>query len=142
MKKYTLEPEYDFDFLLFGLSCHMKDYRIAWSINHGLELNLVRVENHKVFIRKAAPEPAEFAMFFFEQEENHCQYILVANHCEDGALILDLKHFDYFLIIRGAMFEAEEKQMLQKLRAIAGINLVNELIPDTLKSKNNLIIDI
>ena len=142
MKKYTLEPDFDFDFLLFGISCHLKDYRLAWGINNSLELDLIRVENHKVFIRKISQEPAEFSMFFYEEEENHCQYILVANHCEDGALVLDLKHFDYFLIIRGAMFEEVEEQMLENLRSINSVNLVNELVPSTIKSKNNLIIDL
>ena len=142
MKKYTLETEYDFDFLLYGISCHMKDYRIAWSINNAMDLGLARADNHSVFIRKASSEPAEFALFFFEEEENHCQYILVSNHCEDGVLIIDLKQFDYFLIIRGGMFEEEEKQLLDKVRSISGVNLVNELEPSTLKSKNNLIIDI
>ena len=40
--KYHLEEEYEYDFDLYGISSHEKDYRICWAINNSLGLSLER----------------------------------------------------------------------------------------------------
>lgn len=142
MKKFTLEPEYDFDFFMIGISCHLKDYRIAWFMNNQLDINLVKTADHKVFIRKADEFASEFSLFSFEDEENHSQFLLLANHCETGDLLVEQKHFDYFLIIKGSLYDEQVEEIITTIKSINQVQLVSEMFPSTLKSKNNLIIDI
>ena len=40
--KYHLEEEYEYDFELFGISTHEKDYRLCWAINNSLNISLER----------------------------------------------------------------------------------------------------
>jgi len=40
--KHTLKIEYDFDFVLIGISSHEKDYRICWALNNVLGLDLTK----------------------------------------------------------------------------------------------------
>ena len=51
--KYYLEDAYEYDFLLIGISCHEKDYRISWALNQNLSLQLVKdKEDIEVLINK------------------------------------------------------------------------------------------
>ena len=40
----TLSFEYDYDFQLIGLYCHVKDYRLAWALNKRFEFDFVKQE--------------------------------------------------------------------------------------------------
>ncbi|MEI7594272.1 MAG: IPExxxVDY family protein [Bacteroidota bacterium] len=142
MKKYTLDAEYDFDFFMIAICSQIKDYRLAWFINKTLEINFEKTDNHCVFIRKADPEPSEFSMYIYNEEENHSQFILLSNHSETGDLLIELKQFDYFIIINGTLFDEQNDSILKAVRSINSVLLVKEIEPSLLKSKNNLIFDI
>ena len=45
MKKQLLTVEYDFNFLLIGLCCVSKDYRVCYEINNKLGLILKKVDD-------------------------------------------------------------------------------------------------
>ena len=54
--KYYLEDAYEYDFLLIGISCHEKDYRLSWALNQNLSLQLIKEkEDIEVFINKTDP---------------------------------------------------------------------------------------
>ena len=36
--KYYLDDTYEYDFLLLGISCHERDYRVSWALNQKLTL--------------------------------------------------------------------------------------------------------
>jgi len=142
MKKHSLVSEYDFDFFMIGISCHLKDYRLAWFINSMLEINLEKRDNHTVLLKKNATGLSEFSLFSFEEEENHSQYLLLANHSDTGVLLQEMKQFDFFLIINATLFDNQMKLIIENLQKINSILFVKELNPNTIKSKNNLIFDI
>ena len=54
-------------------------------------------------------------------------------------LLPELKKVDYFLKIENNFNTFEKEEILQKLNKIDRITTVYEVIPDTIKSKNNLI---
>ena len=70
--KYHLEEEYEYDFDLYGISSHEKDYRICWAINNSLGLSLERTgdvyftEELKALARLFLPHFL-FWMFSFRQ---------------------------------------------------------------------------
>ena len=42
MSKHRLVFDDDYEFLCFGLSCHLKDYKLAWTLNNHFRLELAR----------------------------------------------------------------------------------------------------
>jgi hypothetical protein len=138
VSKFTLDVAYDFDFILFGISCHEKDYRISWALREKLEIDLCRGEDLVINPRKTAT-PEVYAVFEHFHDDNDSGYFLVSNRCESAFLIPEQKSFDYFLIIRGAYDTEFKEQILKQIREIPFVLAVVSINPQTLKSKQNLI---
>lgn len=139
MGKYTLEIEYDYDFVLIGISSHEKDYRISWVINNKLGLNLIKTEALEIKDKKQ-DEPSHFSLFCFEQPDEFMEYFMIANRSEKGLLIPEQKQIDYFFIIRG---EIEDEKVMEIIKQIKESNLVQTAFRvdvKALKSKQNLIL--
>ena len=49
------DTEEEFDFLLIGIVCQHKDYRLCHELNQKLELNLVREKDYEVNISRRCP---------------------------------------------------------------------------------------
>ena len=40
--KLTLDIEYDYEFILIGISCHSRDYKLCWAINKQQGFNFIK----------------------------------------------------------------------------------------------------
>ncbi|CAN5470821.1 hypothetical protein BH10BAC1_BH10BAC1_03480 [soil metagenome] len=139
MGKYTLEIEYDYDFVLIGISSHEKDYRICWAINNQLGLNLTKTDALEIKDKKQE-ELSHFSLFSFELPDEFMEYFIIANRSEKGLLIPEQKQVDYFFIIRG---EIENEKVMEMIKLIKESNLVQTAFRvdvNALKSKQNLIL--
>jgi hypothetical protein len=137
--KHTLEIEYDYDFVLIGISSHEKDYRICWAINNKLGLNLVKAEPLEIKDKKQ-DDLSHFSLFSFELPDEFREYFVIANRSEKGLLIPEQKQVDYFFIMRG---EEEDESIMEKIRLIKEISLVQmafRIDVNSLRSKQNLIL--
>ena len=139
MGKHTLEIEYDYDFVLIGISSHEKDYRICWALNNQLGLNLVKTDALEIKDKKQ-DDPSFFSLFSFELPDEFMEYFIIANRSEKGLLIPEQKQVDYFFIIRG---EIENDKVMDMIRLIKESSLVQTAFRvdvNALKSKQNLIL--
>ena len=139
MGKHTLEIEYDYDFVLIGISSHEKDYRICWALNNKLGLNLVKTEPLEIKDKKQ-DDLSHFSLFCFEQPDDFMEYFIIANRSEKGLLIPEQKQIDYFFIVRG---EIEDDKVMEMIKRIKDSNLVQTAFRvdvNSLKSKQNLIL--
>lgn len=139
MGKHTLEIEYDYDFVLIGISSHEKDYRICWALNNQLGLNLIKTDALEIKDKKQ-DEPSFFSLFSFELPDEFMEYFIIANRSEKGLLIPEQKQVDYFFIIRG---EIENEKVMEMVKQIKESNLVQTAFRvdvNALKSKQNLIL--
>jgi hypothetical protein len=137
--KYTLEIEYDYDFVLIGISSHEKDYRICWALNNQLGLNLTKTDALEIKDKKQ-DELSHFSLFSFEQPDEFMEYFIIANRSEKGLLIPEQKQVDYFFIIRG---EVDDEKVMEMVKQIKDSNLVQTAFRvdvNALKSKQNLIL--
>ena len=161
MAKHTLQLEDDYDFELIGISSHVKDYRICWAINEILGVNLNK-ENSLEIKNKKQVSPSFFSFFNFEDDQNFKEYIVVSNLSESKIstsnahtlfpgggkeeeslqneyLIPELKHLNYFLIVKGEITEIEKEEIITKIKSIDTVLTAITINPNTLKSKQNLI---
>lgn len=139
MNKFKLEPEYDYDFFLVGISCHEKDYRVCWGVNKVLDLDLEKVDDLEIHSKKPN-EDAMFALFSQQMTDTEVDYFLISNKTPGpGLLIPEQKSADYFFIARGPFDGNDEDRMLSSLKSISFVLTAFRLDPDSLKSKQNLI---
>jgi len=140
MGKVKLEIDYDYDFLLFGISCHFKDYRLCWALNRKLDLRLKKEEDLKI----SAQEPekqAQFSFYTFQDDRAHLNYFVAANRGSEGYLIQEHRQVDYFMVIEGVLETLDSSEITKKLREMEVIITAFELDPNELKSKQNLLFE-
>lgn len=159
MAKHTLEIEYDYDFVLIGISSHEKDYRFCWALNNKLKLELVKQDSLEIKGKKQST-PSYFSFFTFDDEDQYTEYSVVANFSESKTLafkentlfggeaeregeneflIPEQKQMNYFFVIRGELEDEEVEELLRQIRGIDIVLTAVRIDAKSLKSKQNLI---
>lgn len=138
MKKHLLEIEYDYDFVLIGISSHEKDYRICWALNNKLDLELIKTDALEIKDKKQE-EASSFSLFICERPDEFMEYLIIANRSEKGLLIPEQKQMDYFFVIKGEIEEEKIQEMINKIKEINFVLTAVRIDPSLLKSKQNLI---
>ena len=138
MKKIKLTYNPDYKFALIGISSHENDYKLAWSINNDLNLNLSKQEDISIFNKKYS-ETQNFSVFSHNDETNLTLYNLISNRCENGFLIHEYNKFDYFLQIYGELTDTDIKEILNKLKQNNNIIIAGKLDLSQIKSIGKLI---
>ena len=139
-KKNIIEVEYDFNFMLWGIVCTMRDYQICWELNKTLKINLARQED----IELSNPQKGKhllFSLFRYYDEMDKCLYHLMSNKYYKELLLPEVKEADYFLRFTGEVPENYADTITKTLKSIPKIMAVIPLEPAGLKSRHNLIIE-
>lgn len=142
MKTLHLDIEYDFSFALFGVVASCRDYKMAWSLNRLLGLNLTRqrdlcyemTDRHKMYISH------------FEHNDLHSTVRLFRNKAlgtltaKMPFLLPDVKEYDYILQITGALQQyLHPQELLNRLQSLPLIQYSKQFDPLTLKYKEHLL---
>lgn len=140
MSKARLEIEFDYDFLLFGICCHLKDYRLCWSLNRKLGADLQKEDDYEL-VAKTDETPRKFSFYSWNDEENHLKFIVVGNRSTQGLLIQEQKQADYFLLVEGLIDLVDSEGLLTKIKGIDVVLTAYSIDPNQLKSKQNLLFE-
>ncbi len=159
MAKHTLEIEFDYDFVLIGISSHEKDYRICWTLNNALNLQLAKQESLEIKGKKQTT-PSFFSFFLFEKQDEFIDYAVIANLSESKTveqttntlfgsldenesdneyLIPEQKQMNYFFVIRGEIENEEVNEIIQQIKEIENVQTAVRIDVKSLRSKQNLI---
>jgi hypothetical protein len=138
MAKLVLDIEYDYDFLLIGISCHEKEYRLSWALNNNLNLELAKTKDLQIDSKKQK-EPLAHSMFMFDSEQQYRQYYLIANRGVQGPLIPEQKQADFFLLIKGTLLNDDKTTILKRVKETPMVLTAFDIDPNKLKSKENLL---
>ncbi len=136
MTRFTLDVEYDFDFGLLAISCHVKNYKFCWEVNQHLQFNLLRQKDYTL---KEKNVEVSFPIYEYEDEENGLTYQLIENYGGDSYLLKDYKKTDFLLLIKGNYNQNTINAIKNKLSELKNVLMVIELNPNEIKSKENLI---
>jgi len=136
--KFVLEVEPDYDFSLLGICSHEKDYRISWAINNELGISLQRTQDLELTEKKKGMTSG-FSMYSYNDEEKYREYYILANRNGSSFLLPEQKQADYFLLIRSSPAEEEKQEILEKIKRIGLVLTAYEIMPLTLKSRQNLL---
>lgn len=141
LRKTKLIVDYVFDFTLIGMVAPLKDYKLAWTLNKRLQFNLSKKDDLQIDFNDG--KVVSLSQFVFETENN--KLTLLRNksfELDDNRnrfLLPELSHMDYFLKIEGEGDSLDTDTILTSLREVEGIQLVQLIKTETLKSKENLI---
>lgn len=140
MSKQKLNLNYDFNFIMIGISCYNRDYALCHAINNKLKIELAK-DDDLVVIDSKTGQSSEFTLYSFEDDYNVI-YHLIGNSGSKSLLIPEYEKFDFFLLIKNTNRDFDLADLVSDLRSIPIIVLLTKIIPDTLKSKQNLIFDL
>jgi hypothetical protein len=139
LKKFALDITDEEETLFYGLLSNEKVSRLAWLLNHSLEINLARVDSIEWY-NESEREYFYFNKFIYNDELNHLTYTLFANSDESKILFTELRAMQYFILIEGGLSFFDEKLFLKQVKTISEIQLVNLIDQTRLKQKVNLIL--
>ena len=136
-KKQVLSLNFDVDFLLLGIICSHKDYRLCYEINHCLGIDLKREADLDIIGKNQ--QKSEFALFGHQVDEEKNLYVF-SNKNGISFLIPEQHQVDYFMMLKGAGYRKDHAEEVRtKLKASKIIMGVYHIDPLTLKSKEHLI---
>lgn len=142
VKKFLLEiqPEPSI-YSLLGISCHLMDYRLSYLINQQLEFNLEKRDDLVTRSYKTKSE-SKFSFYLFNDEENYCRYVLLANRSQEFVLIQEIKQVDFLLIIDGEIKKSRIDQLIKNVKKIPNVLTSFEVNPESIKNGSMLFSDI
>jgi len=135
---HKLSSESGPSFILLGISSHENDYRLSWGINENLGFRLVKTDNHKSFNQRLK-EIQEFSTYSFADTDNANSYRLIANRCDNGFLLDELKNIDFLLLIEPDDASFDIRELMAKVRLVPFIFGVFVIDPNTLKNMKRLL---
>ena len=118
-------------FTLFGISCHLKDYRLSYHLNHKLDLSFVKMEDF-----------LGFSFYFLRDEDCFNSYYLLGNRGQESILLPDLKQTDFLLLVEGPVKKIQKERLLEKIRGIQNVLTAFEVRFETIKNYNIMLTDL
>ena len=139
LNKVTLKYELDLDFVLVAITSSLKDYRLCYFINKFTGLELTKTDDHEIWLSPAEGQKY-FSRYAAVSDDVETEYFLLANRSpEGGTLIPEMKHSDYFFVIRNFIDEEDLETLLAAVSEIPEVVVASEISPQKLKSKENLV---
>ncbi|MBA3663455.1 MAG: IPExxxVDY family protein [Bacteroidetes bacterium] len=160
MAKHTLNTSSDdLDFVLIGITSAENQYSLVTSINRAIGIDLALGDNIPYNLKGG--KLFYFSLFRYVSEEMGLEYFLIPNasnleiNRDDGAgagdlfsehtveestrLVKELPKTDYFIILKGEDLHLFQFKIIENLKTIQEIIQVQNIEPNDLPSKMNLV---
>jgi hypothetical protein len=139
MAKHVLKTDTKaaYDFMLFGIVCQSRDYRLCFEINRALNLSLERGKDFEVMLSKGKDKIKTVRFEYNDGLGN--EYFVFANRTSTGLLIPEHKSIDYFLMVRESAPQHDKSQVEKQLRSIPIVLGAYHLEPEKLKTGERFI---
>ena len=102
------------DTTVIGINSSLPDYKLAWSINKQLSIDLVRYDDLEF-------EGTEFSFFYYTAGENYNVYNLVSLVRKDRVLYSFNPRLDYLFLIQNSLTAERRLNLIQSIRATEGV---------------------
>jgi hypothetical protein len=132
-----LKDDDEYDFVLVGIVCQQKDYRLCHELNKELELELKRVEDFEIQNARRSNKSL-FSFFQYENKDADVFYVF-SNKGKDDFLLPEHRNVDYLLMIKENFKRLNETQLLGNIKKISIVLGAYGLEVKKLKSKGNLV---
>jgi hypothetical protein len=118
-------------FTLFGVSCHLKDYRLSFNLNQQLDLDLVKMDDFM-----------GYSFYYCRDEDCFNAYYLLGNRGPETILLPDLKQTDFLLFVEGPFKKVQKERLLEKIKGIQNVLTAFEVRFETIRNYNVILTDL
>ncbi|MFZ1786082.1 MAG: IPExxxVDY family protein [Ferruginibacter sp.] len=134
-----LAEEFFENALLLGIVAPIKDYQFSWQLNQLLGLDF-RINNDIEIQLKKKQRTYFFSVYEFAVPAISLTHYLYNNEHDGEYLLPEFKHLDFLWLIKGDPISADDlKMLIQSIRTLPGVQLVNEMTNEKIKHKLHLI---
>ena len=102
------------DTTVIGINTSLPDYKLAWSINNKLSIDLVRYDDLEF-------EGTEFSFFYYTAGENYNVYNLVSLVRREKVLYSFNPRLDYLFLIQNSLSAERRLSLIQAIRTTPGV---------------------
>jgi hypothetical protein len=136
----SIAKEFFENSFLIGIVSPVKDYLFTWHVNQKLGFNF-RINNSLEIQLHKKSRNYFFSVYEFTEPGNTTTHILYNNQHDGEYLLPEFKHLDFLWLIKGDELDKEKlKTLLQTLKLIPSVQLVNEMTNEKIKNKQHLIL--
>jgi hypothetical protein len=140
-KKVNIEIDFNRDNFLIAISCHRKDYWIAYKINEVLKTDLKRTDDLPVFNDKL-DELIHYPLYYYHDFDCEINYYLLINHNSKAKLFPSQKTTDFFLLINGPASDKFVQDKVKKIKGIPNVLMAYETALSKIKVIDNFLLDL
>ena len=135
----SIAQEFFEDAVLLGIVAPIKDYLFSWHLNQIFGFNF-RVNNDIEIVLTKQQRKYFFSIYEYAVPSTSITHYLYNNQFDGEYLLPEFKHLDFVWLIKGEYIsEKELKTLMQSIKSIPGIQLVNEMTNEKIKNKQHLI---
>ncbi len=136
-KLITLQFEEDYDFLLLGIFCTYRDYKLCYEINRQLEVSMERQADLELKMEKKGSSSL-FSIFSCNNADDE-NYFIINNKGSNGHFLSEMKQVDYFLMIRNYSRYTNITDITKRISELKNVSVVTEMDVTQLKSAENFL---
>ena len=137
----TLAQEFFEDSILLGIVAPVKDYQLSWQLNQLLGFDF-RLNNDFEIQLKRKTRTYFFSIYEYNIPAVSLTHYLYNNQFDGEYLLPEFKHLDFLWLIKGEgepVSSEEQKNLIQSIKMLPGVQLVIEMTNEKIKNKQHLI---
>lgn len=137
MAKLKLDLDPVPDITVIGISSHVNDYRLCWSINRSVGLELTRRRTD--ITDESNGILASYSAYDHVDDHTQARFTLVNNHSGDGILLKEQRQADFFLVVDNELAE-DRPDLLDRVRSAEFVLTAFSLSYDQLRAGHKLLL--
>ena len=125
---------------LLGIVAPVKDYQFTWHVNQILGFKFRANNSLEIQLKK---KERNYFFPIYEYNVPNCTMVhFLYNNQDDGEYLLpEFKHLDFLWLIKGEEMENDElNSLLQSIKLLPGVQLVNEMTHEKIRNKQHMIL--
>ncbi|HSN62413.1 MAG TPA: IPExxxVDY family protein [Ferruginibacter sp.] len=136
----SLAEEFFENSFLMGIVSPVKDYLFTWHINQKLGFNF-RINNSLEIQLRKKNRNYFFSVYEFLEPGSTTFHLLYNNQHDGEYLLPEFKHLDFLWLIKDDELDKRDTNTLvQSIKLIPSVQLVNEMSNEKIKNKQHLIL--
>lgn len=132
-KKINIDIDFSCDNTLLAISCHKKDYWMAYNLNEALKVSFRRIDDLPYF-DQSLDKLLKYSLFHYFDSDCQLSFYLLTNYNPDAKLFRAFKTIDYFILIHGSLSGEGVEKLLSRIKSIKGV--LTAYLPDMTSVKD------
>lgn len=136
----AMEDDFFSGTAMIGIGSSLQGYEFCWNINKAFEFDFVREPESDVEYKQGKDEVHFFSLYRYDEPMSSCTHLLYKLRSDKRALLPEIKQLDYLWLIKSEMAEMQARDVTEKLRLLAPVQLAQIIPNERLKNINHLLL--